>query len=101
EAVELRVEPLRADLGVDLVADRLPVRDRRLAGMQIVVPPHLDAADRPVEGDPGHDLGMDEVAPPAAHLPDALVRLPPRRLEMLDERLTDAQALLVLPHAAG
>ena len=38
----------------------------------------LDRLDGPVERDPGHHLGVGEVPPRAAHLPDALVRLAPR-----------------------
>ena len=41
-------------------------------------------ADRAVERDPGHHLGVGEVPRPAAHLPDALVRLAPDRLEVLE-----------------
>ena len=38
-------------------------------------------------GHPGHHLGVGEVPPRAADLPDALVGLAPRRLEELEQRL--------------
>src|SRR6185437_11261155 len=43
----------------------------------------------PVEGDPGHRLGMDEVTALAADLPDPVVRLAPRILEMVEQAELD------------
>ena len=85
EGAELGVEALRADLAVDPLAQRAPAVDRALE------PELLDRADRAVEGDPGHDLGVGEVASAAAHLPDALVRLVPDLLEVLDQRRCSPQ----------
>ena len=45
----------------------------------------FDRADRAVKGDPRHDLGVGELAPAAADLPNPLIRLFPNRLKMLDE----------------
>ena len=61
---------------VDLVAGRLPALE--MIGREAEL---LDRLDRAVEGDPGHDLRVGEVAPAAAHLPDPLVGLLPGRLE--------------------
>src|SRR5579875_2839648 len=46
----------------------------------------LDAADGAIDGDPGHDFGMDEVAAVAANLPDAVVGLRPDLSDVIDER---------------
>jgi hypothetical protein len=55
----------------------------------------LDRLDGPVEGDPGHHLGVGEVPPWAADLPDALVRLAPLRLQELEQGLLEVPGRLV------
>src|SRR4029077_7877626 len=50
----------------------------------------LYCLDRPVQGDPGHDLGVGEVPARTAYLPDALVRALPRRLDEGDQGLFEA-----------
>ena len=44
-------------------------------------PELLDGLGQPIEGDPGHDLGVGEVPPSAAHLPDPVVGPLPGVLE--------------------
>ena len=79
EAVQPRVEPLAADLGVDPVGDRPPAVGR--AGQ----PEAGHRLRRPVERHPGHHLGVGEVPPRPAHLPDAVVGLGPGLLHELDQ----------------
>ena len=113
EAVQLRIEPLGADLGVDLVADLAPARHRHVAGpgrpvvhageadrVLLLALRLLEGADGTVEGDPGHDLRMHEVPAPAAHLPDALVGGAPHLLEVAQQRLADPPAIGVALQAA-
>jgi hypothetical protein len=64
---------------VDLGAQPLPARDRGV-GTEA-----LGGLDGAVEGDPGHHLGVGELAPRAAHLPDALVGLAPGGLEVVHQ----------------
>ncbi|GJE46333.1 hypothetical protein AEGHOMDF_5536 [Methylobacterium soli] len=97
EAVEFRIEALLADLPVDLVPDLDPTLDRcgrSIAGLR-------EAADRPVEGDPGHHLRVHEVLAPAAHLPDALVRLAPRLSEKVHEDETHLPSRGVAPETTA
>ena len=53
-----------------------------------------------VEGDPGHHLRVHEVLAAAAHLPDALVRLLPDLLQVLQQRALQVPAVLVRSEAA-
>ena len=46
----------------------------------------LDQLHRPIERHPRHHLGMRELLPPAAHLPDSFVGFFPFRLEEIHER---------------
>ena len=46
----------------------------------------LRRADRAVERHPRHHLGMGEMPPAAAHLPDAVIGLVPNGFQMLDQR---------------
>src|SRR6202000_2833764 len=46
-------------------------------------------ARRPVESNPGHDLGMDEMLRLPPNLPDALVRTPPDLFQMAHEDTPD------------
>ena len=91
EGPDLGVEPLAADLLVDLVADRPPAIDRA------VEPVLLDRLDRPVERHPGHHLGVGEVPPRPADLPDPLVGLTPDRLEQPEQRPLHAPAVVQEP----
>src|SRR5205823_585235 len=79
ERIQLLVESLLADAGVDRVAEFPPVVER---GIEVVLLRRLDAA---VDRDPGHDLRMDEVLPRTANLPDAFVRLFPEVLDALEQ----------------
>src|SRR5690554_6376583 len=81
EGVAAAVEALFADRGVHALAQRAPALDGCFE------PEALGVAQRPVEGDPGHHLGIGEMAPASAHLPDALVRLFPYLFQVLDQTL--------------
>src|SRR4051812_15715586 len=74
---------------MDLVAQRTPAVDRTIE------PEPLDGLDRAVDGDPGHDLGVDEVPARPADLPDAFVRLAPRVLDVAQERELELPRVLV------
>src|SRR6185437_8504473 len=86
EAVLAAVEALAADGCVNFVAQRLPALERR------VEPVGFGVVQRAIEGDPAHHLGEGEVASSAAHFPDALVRLAPDVLEMLDHLALEVPA---------
>src|SRR5262249_11646813 len=73
KAVEFAVETVLADLGMNFVGD-CALLMRRLLGCL-----SFQLARRTIECDPGHDLRMNEVLPPSAYLPDAVVRLSPSR----------------------
>src|SRR5665811_13612 len=94
EAVEFLVEALLADFLMDGLSDLAPALE---GALELEA---LRALDRAVEGDPGHDLGIDEVLRPAPHLPDALIRLLPGVLEMLDDRELKFPAGLLRREAA-
>src|SRR5215216_654883 len=79
EGAPLAVVALLADLPVDLVAGLLPAVQRRFQTEL------LAESNRPVEHDPGHDLGVREVATRSAGLPDAVVGLTPDRLDVVDD----------------
>jgi hypothetical protein len=70
----------RADLRMHLVADLPPSFERRLVS-HVVRNLH-----RPVEGDPAHHLRVGEVPAWPAHLPNALVRLPPALFERVQQQ---------------
>src|SRR6202008_3750861 len=55
----------------------------------------LDRLDRAVDRHPRHDLGVCEVTPAAAHLPDAVVGPLPHALDELDELAQRGPGLLV------
>src|SRR4029450_1972097 len=76
----LAVVALLTDLAVDLVAGLLPAVQRRFQTEL------LADSNRTVEHDPGHDLGVREVATRSAGLPDAVVGLTPDRLDVVDDR---------------
>src|SRR5262245_56710448 len=79
EGAELGFEAALADVPVDLVPDVSPA----VGGpFEVVL---LDRPYRTVERDPGHRLGVDEVAAAAADLPDPVVRLAPRLGEMVEQ----------------
>ncbi len=80
ERVLVRVVALLVDLLADVVPHAAPRVDRTFELGPILHGPH-----RPVHGDPGHDLGVREVAARAAHLPEAVVRLAPAVLQELDQ----------------
>src|SRR3954464_1025201 len=71
ERVAFGVETLAAHLVVDLRTQRAPSVDRPVTAEL------LDRLDGSVRRDPGHHLRVGEVAPRAAHLPQAFVRLAP------------------------
>ena len=83
------IESLLADLLVDRVAQQAPALDR---AVHLKV---LHRLDRPVQGDPGHHLRVGEVPPRAAHLPDALVRALPGRLDEGHQSFFEAPPRLV------
>src|SRR5690606_28101121 len=80
EGVPLGVDALLAPLPVHLVAQLAPA-------VEVAVEPRvvLQGAHRPVGGHPHHDLRVHEVAPPAAHFPQSLVRLLPHRAQELHQ----------------
>ncbi|CAM5236794.1 hypothetical protein STANM309S_01191 [Streptomyces tanashiensis] len=61
-------------------AERLPAREGAAQSGD------AGEADGTVGGDPGHDLGVDEVASGAADFPDAFVGFLPAFAEVLQER---------------
>src|SRR5262249_62042955 len=73
KAVELAVEAVLTDLGMDFVGDCAPLM-RQLVGCL-----SFQLGRRAIECDPSHDLRMNEVLPPSAYLPNAFVRLSPSR----------------------
>ena len=73
-------KPAIAYLGVDRIA-RLPSSARPGPSR----PKRLRILDRPVERDPGHHLGMGEMAARSANFPDALIRPLPVRLQELKQ----------------
>ena len=79
EGPPLGVPAVLQHVAVDGIAHGAPPLDR--TGHSKL----LDRLHCPVQGHPAHDLGVGEVAPWPAHLPDALVRLGPRGLEPLHE----------------
>src|ERR687888_386282 len=79
ERRERRVVSAAADLGVDLVPKLAPPLDGPLE------PVFLDGSHGSVECDPAHDLRMRELPTWPADLPQPLIRLAPRRLEVLEQ----------------
>ncbi len=69
-----------ADVGVHGVPHGPPAVERRGQSGGLGEP------HRPVGGDPAHHLGVDEVPPSAAHLPQALVRFAPVLFEVVHQR---------------
>src|SRR4029078_2290374 len=61
----------------------------------------LNAFDRAVEGDPGHDFGIGEVPGGTADFPDALIRVAPDFRQMVDEFELGAPTRLVARQAAA
>ena len=88
EGVELGVEPLAKHLLVDLGADLAPAVGRAAAAEP------LDRLHAPVEGDPGHHLGVREVPSRAADLPDAVVRLLPCVFQVAEHTTLERPRLL-------
>src|SRR4029079_94560 len=78
ERAELGVEAVLADVPVDLVTECPPAVDRPF---EVVL---LDRPHGAVERDPGHHLGVDEMAALPADLPDSVVRLAPRLREVVE-----------------
>jgi hypothetical protein len=54
---------------------------------------------RAIERDPSHYLRMNEVLPPAARFPNAFVRLPPHRRQMVQYNRTQGAAAFGSRHA--
>src|SRR5690242_291034 len=71
---------MRANVVVDALAGLAPALHRAFLAE------HLDALDRAVNRDPGHDLRVGELATAAAYLPQSLVGLAPYFFEMLRQR---------------
>src|SRR5262249_35209406 len=80
ERPALAIVTLFADFLVDLVADLFPAFHGRFQ------PELMGEASRAIEHGPGHHRGVGEVATRSARLPDAIVRLTPDRLDVLDHR---------------
>ncbi len=74
------VEPLVADLVMDLLADLLPPVDRTFPTV------FLRRLDGTVDGHPCHDLRVGEVAAGTPNLPDAVIRLAPPVLQKVHQR---------------
>ena len=64
-------------------------------------PSRLDGPDAAIEGDPGHHLGVGEMARTAAHFPEALVGLLPDSVEMAEQRALEGPVLLAQVEAAA
>ncbi len=79
ERAALLVVALGAHLVVDLARDLAPVVTRARHALR-------GRAPGAVEGDPRHHLGVHEVPPRPAHLPDALVGLVPVLLQEAEQR---------------
>ena len=79
EGVALGVERVRDHVVMDLVAEPLPPHHR--AGQAVAA----YRSRHPVGRHPGHDLGVGEVLPVAAHLPQAVVRFSPGRFEVIHQ----------------
>src|SRR5262249_10226639 len=77
KAVKVAVETVFTDLGVDFVGDLAPALPwvAECLSFQLV--------RRAIERDPSHDLRMNKVLLAAAHFPNAVVRLPPRRRQIV------------------
>ena len=87
--------PLRADVRVDLVGERLPL----LGVLGLVVHPGQPGAA--VQRHPAHQLARREVLRLAADLPDAAVRLLPVRAALSTCRLAPATATRAAARATG
>ena len=85
----MSVEPVSADLVVDVVAQRAPTFERPVQAEA------LDGLDRAVDGDPGHDLRMGELPARAAHFPDPLVGLAPGDFEEIEQGSLDPPGVVV------
>ncbi|WP_346657742.1 hypothetical protein [Bradyrhizobium sp. 160] len=57
--------------------------------------------DRPIEGDPRHDLRKGEVLCSAPNLPEAFIRLSSDTLEMVEQGALDRPGPLVLAESAA
>jgi hypothetical protein len=90
ERMSAGVVALLAHLGMDLVALRAPLVDRTVA------PVLLDRGDRPVGRHPRHHLGVREVSPRAAHLPDAVVGFAPHLAQVIHNGALHAPGLIDL-----
>ncbi len=82
---------------MDLLAERTPPVDRSVHAEL------LDGADHPVDCHPRHDLGVGEVPPRPANLPDPVVRLLPSALQELHDRELEVpcRAVGLEAHATG
>jgi len=80
EAAEAGVEAARADLIVNRLAQRAP------SGQRPGESGGFHRPDAPVQCDPGHHLGVDEVAGASPDLPDTFVGALPHRGEVGEER---------------
>src|SRR5437762_594650 len=78
---------------MNLLAETAPLVDGAVEAL------FLDGPHRPVEGDPGHHLRMHEMPPLAADLPDAVVGLRPRTLQVAEERLLQRPRMRLPPEA--
>ncbi len=72
------IEAFVTHLGMNPVPQLCPVGHPAL-WQEVVVPRQSDS---PVEGNPGHDLRMREMAPGAADLPDPVIRFFPDVLQV-------------------
>src|SRR5690606_7406131 len=88
EGIATAIETVRADVGVDLVAQRTPALDRPL------VPEMLAGPDAPVEGHPAHQPRVRERARRPANLPDAVVGFAPGLLEGDEQRTLQSPGLV-------
>src|SRR5215207_3425253 len=75
-----------AHIVVDFVTETAPVLDRavELESFRVL--------NRTIERHPGHYLGIGEMLPRPAHLPDTFIRLAPDSLEILQQRLLQRPA---------
>src|SRR5262249_24991788 len=73
KAVELAVESSLTDLGMNFVGDCAPLMPQLVGCLS------FQLGRPPIECHPSHDLRMNEVLAPSAHLPNAFVRLSPSR----------------------
>src|SRR5579859_8211355 len=89
KGIQAGVKTSPAYLIVDGVAQRLP--SRNVPGK----PALFCGSDRAIDGDPRHELGVNEVPARAAHFPNTFIGLLPSGLEEFQQRLAHIFAFVL------